>query len=674
MNNNFEIRMIDIKINTNIKDFKEISFSSDMLNIRKEMKKDLTKYPLITNDIIVPYDIISAMTYEDVVLFFFNYKKFEDVIKENTTSNVTEDDDINILNTNFMTLLKCLLTTRFPFSNNIYSSYDFLTSNVGLTLESQAFPKYTYLNLNSNMYTVTQVIWLNDILNHPLYQNLIVELNKYMKWAINEKTNIESYIDDKYETLKKSIEKYTKSSSSRDLIYLQQEASTNDTLSASRKYLYNIAIDNIKFLDSDDYALKTNESYLLNLRNSDIDYVFANYQKSTSRDGILVFKGYRIVFPSDKVENIYSIDKIDFNKSSYQISFHKKSQERREYDMNTYVSNFWGHTDKIVSIPSGCITQQYDQFIIDLKNYEDIYEKIKIIRQDTKSNTEVIYSSNDEEKRLIATKNSFVLYFKIDKLYQKKKSESKYDITFDKISTLENIYNNNRSYFSALTTDFKELMEEGKEVRNIINTYDFLKKYLVCKDNKTGLKCISIDINAKKIDSERLKEFKNINDLFKKYMSSNRKLLNSTLQDTIDNFGKNRLEPNLFPEVISKFHDIYIDKLKNLDILTNQYLTGICEINFGKQNAPRYDAYIHIDLLQGVANKKNIKSIKCSFEDEVFDKKLKKWLYSNDSIWKMPYYPFMMIKTKKTQKKKVGVNKKNETKKNLRNYKKHKIY
>ena len=40
---------------------------------------------------------------------------------------------------------------------------------------------FSYLNINEEIYTFKKIIWINDIINHPKYNNLILEYNKLKK-------------------------------------------------------------------------------------------------------------------------------------------------------------------------------------------------------------------------------------------------------------------------------------------------------------------------------------------------------------------------------------------------------------------------------------------------------------------------------------------------------------
>jgi hypothetical protein len=55
---------------------------------------------------------------------------------------------------------------------------------------------YSYVNVNSKKYTVSRVVWINDIYNHFAFENLRVSNEEYDNWFVREEKNINNKIDD----------------------------------------------------------------------------------------------------------------------------------------------------------------------------------------------------------------------------------------------------------------------------------------------------------------------------------------------------------------------------------------------------------------------------------------------------------------------------------------------
>jgi hypothetical protein len=138
-------------------------------------------------------------------------------------------------NKNVLTMLRLLFPTKYPIVGNIFSSFnsiilkrseftfsfsDFLPSFLkNKLIEGNA--SYSYVKVDGKIYTITQVIWLNDIYNHKEYSELInkfINLNNWKKTALN-KLNTE--IDSK---LKSFISNYSNAFNEDEIKYIQDQA------------------------------------------------------------------------------------------------------------------------------------------------------------------------------------------------------------------------------------------------------------------------------------------------------------------------------------------------------------------------------------------------------------------------------------------------------------------
>jgi len=101
-------------------------------------------------------------------------------------------------------MLKCFFPTKYPYKTNLKTSYDLKISKFPqynldvpesfLNLfrlysdekdNSKAYTEYSYLKLEGKTYTITEVIWINDIFNHPRYKKLT---NEYYNLVFFKKT------------------------------------------------------------------------------------------------------------------------------------------------------------------------------------------------------------------------------------------------------------------------------------------------------------------------------------------------------------------------------------------------------------------------------------------------------------------------------------------------------
>jgi hypothetical protein len=234
-----DIRAIKIMLDTNIPDKGPIPFTKSMLyNPVLKSMSGFNEYPFFTMDIVFPEGYLSQLPYEKQVAFFFNKSYMERILRKDiqsfdsvktmqktpidfsgtkgpapevavdkTTKAKGVDDDkgkkieqYERANQNVMILLKILFPTKYPVMNNIMSSFSSVilketTFNIKLTDFIPSFLKqklfeglaiYSYLKIDSKVYTVSQIIWLNDIYNHKEYSDIVEKFDKLNKWKAKE--------------------------------------------------------------------------------------------------------------------------------------------------------------------------------------------------------------------------------------------------------------------------------------------------------------------------------------------------------------------------------------------------------------------------------------------------------------------------------------------------------
>lgn len=238
------IYQLKIKINTKIPNHLQFELSSDILV--HEVKKPLLKYPLFIDNKPYPKNVLQNYNYNDIVTFFFNNKKFTNVMKmvnaipktknktnrlniKNLKRNVTRKNvnvnanvDTNITaHENFTLMLQLLFPTTFPLVNNIETSLSYLLTdktefipfvkpiqknklnarnfvsfkgaNTALFqfLPAKFNRKFAYLKFDNTIYTVTHVIWINDVMNHPIYKDILLKYNVFEQWRNKYEPEIE---------------------------------------------------------------------------------------------------------------------------------------------------------------------------------------------------------------------------------------------------------------------------------------------------------------------------------------------------------------------------------------------------------------------------------------------------------------------------------------------------
>ena len=206
----FTIESLAIKIYTNIPDKQNqiVNFARSMLYIPKPTNNDevievesvaLEDLPFFTTDVEYPVNQLNLLDYQSRVNFFFNSGKFVDILRpyyvkeDNVASETVKRTDDSYYEKrerrtrgNIMTMLEILFPTKFPVINDIQTSYDFLKdkqSTRPFWFNPFQTHYFSYLKIGGGTYTIKKTVWLNDMLNHPLYRKMIVEYRKVQKWA-----------------------------------------------------------------------------------------------------------------------------------------------------------------------------------------------------------------------------------------------------------------------------------------------------------------------------------------------------------------------------------------------------------------------------------------------------------------------------------------------------------
>jgi hypothetical protein len=197
--------MIDIpNSNTPIQLKKEMIYHPLLTEANKESGTRIrltSDTPLFTNDILYPKTILNRFPYPKIVEFFFNEEYFNRKImefihsgktsfySENEKRTLAEFKDINS-EKNVKIMLELLFHTSIIGSNFYSDSYNEYIKRgfVGNFSLSEYFQtnRFSYLKINEKVNTVVKVTFLNDLLNHPIYKELLKDIFKFFDWQKRE--------------------------------------------------------------------------------------------------------------------------------------------------------------------------------------------------------------------------------------------------------------------------------------------------------------------------------------------------------------------------------------------------------------------------------------------------------------------------------------------------------
>jgi len=281
-----DIRTIKIILDTNIPGKKPIPFTKSMIyNPLLSNTNDLNEYPYFTVDILFPELYLYQLPYEKQIAFFFNRSFMETILqkytkpvrvqkqslefsendtneKKITTHTNTDREDRDkkleqseIGNKNVMTMLQILFPIKYPIMHNVTSSFSTVIlkkSELNIKLNDfmptflkkkifEGIASYSYIKMDGKIYTVAQIIWLNDIYNHIEYGELVNNFNKLNKWKVKAIAKLKEEIAKKHIKFNKTyteyvdklnmddlknlklMEKYDKASLTREMINLYSE-------------------------------------------------------------------------------------------------------------------------------------------------------------------------------------------------------------------------------------------------------------------------------------------------------------------------------------------------------------------------------------------------------------------------------------------------------------------
>jgi hypothetical protein len=154
----------------------------------------LNKLPYFTLSVKYPLSklLINLKSYQERVEFFFNKKKFENILFLSIDkSELSINDEPSVIGEhNVMVMIELLFPTKFTVINNFHTSYDHVFDNSSLKrmlINPLTQKNYSYLKLSDGkIYTFIRLVWLNDLLNHPKYKEFFDNFIIFWNWYKRE--------------------------------------------------------------------------------------------------------------------------------------------------------------------------------------------------------------------------------------------------------------------------------------------------------------------------------------------------------------------------------------------------------------------------------------------------------------------------------------------------------
>jgi len=246
------IEKIKIVIKTAIPGKEPFELKRDVLYIPDSQDKAVpsSEYPFITSTRLFNKSELQnyAYTYgySKIVYYFFDKITFERfftlyTFADNVESITDKSKKIKKIKENLIaninTMFELLFPMTYPATLNITDSYKlYIRQNIDFDLNSafsnvaKTFFKkvlavtqavqtknFSYIKVDGAVYTVTKLIWLNDILNHPVYRDFINEFIGFKQLAEQQKESLEVVITNKKTILFERIQDISEGGSSLNI-------------------------------------------------------------------------------------------------------------------------------------------------------------------------------------------------------------------------------------------------------------------------------------------------------------------------------------------------------------------------------------------------------------------------------------------------------------------------
>ena len=689
-----DVKNIEININTNLGDDKQITFTKDLLyvpNYSSSKFATFSKYPFITDNCRYPKHFLKDLSYIQRLRFFFVKVEFEKILKENVKSDdITEYDDLyddynvddeteitndeikryekrkDILKENIVSMLQLIFPTLYPYIGNINSSFEHIKSGYGSGAMQQSkigdylnaiiIPKFSYLKINNKICTIIGVTWLDDVLNNPEYFKLIELMYDYLKWGETEKKKFRREEITIYRKLKKAFDKF-EIKKNNIVTEIQKRISSipKDTSKLSGK----IITEKQKLMELNDIIMNKDTLvigffYIITASGYKI---LAEY-KGKNNDNVDIFKHPNC----DEViliENneIYLEREVIWDNIECDVLLNNIKPVNSNYYKNIS-SYMYGQIKKGDKQVSGNITKRGEKYIIKLKNPYTKNINIPNVEKMDDNKTIVFNEEGQEEfKKRIFIKNN-------EKIQTKKITEEK--LLQDKASNIIKTYESLNEASSSKITDgaFMTLITTIQtETTSFKELKKFADEYLLDDKDKRDnyIRYIKLYVKDSTNWGERFEIFKKTIKEFQNFMGNNIKSSNINLQKLIDDYGSNNTSEG---NEGCKFNDFIINVYENnitnnktkgkeqgepYKLIRDKYMNiSVTDINLGMSNVPSYRIFLNMDFIDGELNSKNADEIKCLFEDDSLSKRFEKLINNIKPTYKIEQLPFIAVKTTST--------------------------
>ena len=618
--NNVKPLKIMIETNVSEKPF-PLTFSNIYNPLVSEIPSNvvMNEYPYFIETIPYPEEILAKKEYSELLRVFFNEDEFINTIVKHSPNTSKTDYDMETIEKNIVIMLNLIFPTSYPTSNNINTSFNkYLQKkpyelkfelgeltrglNFSGSIDTLFKREYSYLKINEKTYTVSEITWLNDVLNDPLYRELINKLFEYNEWLDEARTVMEEDIRNLNENL---------------LAGLKQPSGENTS-------------DEKK--TGNEKSFRITDAEINSLRNQ--KQIFTKDEFDDEITKIVNF------FTSKSYDNEINIFLKNIEKTPTKKYFEEQFTALGSLQYKEKMPNEFAQKD------------QNDEFIQSMINDINQNKKFKDSQISSDKASELLkkflwvsvskYNHSNElskNSRLYSVKkeldeNIRKLITNLNKINDISYSESANSDVSNIISTIESI----ETFFNKIKSsgELSKLSKIEMKINNMIKLSNEIKALELVKNNiLADDKGIFVyyeaeflsDDKDKKLIVEELKKGKyapfinTVNAINTLFLKENRKSMNQELQKKMNEYFTN-VNAEFKKRIVDVADDIINEhkNIKNFDNLWNTSITYQTKENESKEKStqvePEYGINLYVQVIEGELNPSNKSSVSCNFLDE----------------------------------------------------------
>ena len=672
---NFNIEQIVIMVDSNIPGMEPFELTNRTFyhpELKSAQMHAFSKHPYFITERKYPKDklyILARMSYKKILRFFFDKKYFETKLigffkqvdareKEKEKEKTEETDEEkkkekedkrkkfdDIASHNVKIMIELLFPTTWPAVRNIsdsHTEYILGKKDQGISFKDTVNQKvnfgfatkgtditsglFSYLKVDSKIYTISRVVWLNDLLNHPVYRKFIDNFINYSLWIERERDRMEILLESKNKKLfSRILDEGTVGANGNkkphiDSLNIFDE---EENFKANRVSLNQGKIDERKawHKELEDLFTKHFENQTVSLPYTEDGEHFS----TKSEDGVKQDKKDDTQFTvkmflnaqntlENKLDELPPPTLLSRNDEYLKVKKDKDNFERKFYD---------GVVEKLE------------------KNVKkkDILEKIKELRKKIDDSRKLYPSTEESLDPSGRDFKKFQFYEDLNKLIiqmtnfkeQIKKEKEKngshdsnintlFSLAKDLMDSYERLRQNDRVKLRGITDNFRIKLSKIVEEFKKLNVLEKIKtNYMSKGEINTKLEGEDPDVVAElKKDYSRLIEFI---DKSKDLLEPKRESSNFDLQKTIVDYSENSKDSKkgdvlVFKELMDKVRTemVFLRKDKTTDDEDKKLMrVGVCGVDKNKMDKPHYEVYVAIDVMEGEINANNLEGVKCKY-------------------------------------------------------------